>query len=334
MKQADGSAIYDPGVSHVMSTLEAQGRRPLADQTVAEARDSYRTSCKLNGLQPVPVQTVTDLVAQRGDSAIPLRVYRPQASPDSGAPALVYFHGGGWVIGDLDTHDPICRYLANASKCCIVAVDYRLAPEHPYPAALDDALHAYRWITANAAELGLDPQALGVAGDSAGGGLATLVALETREAPFPKPKSQILFYPVTDLSSESAGYARVTDGFPVVASSMRWFRNHYLPLPQDRQSERASPLKASSLQGLPPTLIVTARHDPLYEEGVAYAHQLEAAGTCVTHLSLGGQIHGFLTLGGLLEAASATLDLAGRTAAMLLPSAGTGLNPSFLHQER
>ena len=320
MDQVDGTVTYDPDVAAMLSTLAAQGRRKLAEQSVAEAREAYRVSCRVNGLRPVPMQSATNLIAQCGDRAIPLRLYRPKVSPGHGASALVFFHGGGWVIGDLDTHDPICRYLANASKCCVVAVDYRLAPEHPYPTPLDDALSAYRWITANAAELGLNPQAIGVAGDSAGGGLATLVALETREGPFPKPKLQILFYPVTDLSSESPGYARVTDGLPIVASSMRWFRDHYLPLAQDRQSARASPLRASSLKGLPPALVVTARHDPLYEEGVAYAHRLEAAGTCVTHFSLGGQIHGFLTLGGLLETASVTLDLAGHAAAMLLSS--------------
>jgi len=264
------------------------------------------------------MQSVTEFIARCSDAAIPLRFYRPEGSPERGAAALIFFHGGGWVIGDLDTHDPICRYLAHASKCCIVAVDYRLAPEHPFPAALDDALNAYRWITANAAELGLDPETLGVAGDSAGGALATSVALEMRESPIPHPKVQLLFYPVTDLSSESAGYTRITQGVPIVADTMRWFRNHYLPLPHHPQEVRASPLRAANVQGLPPAFIVTARHDPLYEEGIAYARRIEAAGTCVTHLSLGGQTHGFLTLGGLMEAASITLDLAGRTAALWL----------------
>jgi acetyl esterase len=225
---------------------------------------------------------------------------------------LVFYHGGGWVVGDLDTHDPVCRYLAKASQCCVISVNYRLAPEHPFPAAVIDSSAAFDWIVRNAATIGIDVDRIGVAGDSAGGFLATYVALERMIANEEvKPHVQVLFYPVTDLTAESEGYLRVMEGFSFTSVTMRWFRDHYVASSRSPSDTRLAPLLYLNLAGLPATFIVTSKHDPLCEEGVDYATRLEDVGVRVSHLHLGDQIHGFLTLGARIKVAESVLNLAG-----------------------
>jgi acetyl esterase len=231
-----------------------------------------------------------------------VRLYRPKGAGSTTAlPVLVYYHGGGWVIGDLETHDVLCRQITAAAGIAVVAVDYRLAPEHKFPAAIDDAWAATRWVVKQAARLGIDPSRLAVGGDSAGGNLAAVVALMARDAGDPAIQLQMLNYPVTDLAAEAPSYAEFADGFMLTRDSMRWFVDHYLESKSEASDWRASPLRAPSLAGVAPALVVTAGFDPLRDEGDAYARKLRAAGVRVDHICYGGMVHGFLPMGKLLD---------------------------------
>ncbi len=288
-------------------------RPPLHELPVPEARAAYALGCEMNGLPRDAVVATADVVAHTSAGPLNLRSYWVNEDAESSLMGgLVFFHGGGWVVGSLDTHDSICRELARTSGCRVVAVDYRLAPEHPFPAAIDDVVASYQWIAQNAEGLGVDASCLGVVGDSAGGFLATFVALSARDyAEEIRPKLQLLFYPVTDLTVESEGYSRVASGLPFTSATMQWFRDHYVRDSLGADDVRLAPLNALDLTGSPDTLIVTSGFDPLCEEGVAYAHRLQDARVRVNHLHLADQIHGFLTLGLRINAARTVLDWAG-----------------------
>src|SRR4029077_21093511 len=217
--------------------------------------------------------------------------------------AYLFFHGGGWVIGDVNTHDVLCRQLTAASGASVISVDYRLAPEHKFPAAADDSWAATTWVIAHAAELGLDASRVAVGGDSAGGNLATVVALMARDAGGPTIKLQTLIYPVTDVMRETRTYADFADGYLLTRESMRWFIAQYLPAGDQARDWRVSPLRAPSLAGLPPALIITAGFDPLRDEGEMYAGRLRDAGNMVDYVCYGGMIHGFIGMGKLLDTA-------------------------------
>ena len=243
-----------------------------------------------------------DLTADGPLGTIPLRVYRPGGVPDSRPlPVLVFFHGGGWVIGDIETHDVVCRQVTAEAGISVISVDYRLAPENKFPAAVDDAWAATRWIAAHGAELGIDPARLAVGGDSAGGNLAAVVALLARDAGWPKISLQVLTYPVTDLGAETKSYADLAEGYMLTRDSMRWFRAHYLSKEEDALDWRVSPIRATSLAGLPPALVITAGFDPLRDEGQAYALRLSEAGVSVDAVCFGGMIHGFVPMGRLID---------------------------------
>ena len=239
-----------------------------------------------------------------------MRLYRPS---EGLLPALIYFHGGGWVVGDLDTHDVVCRQIAQQSGVVVIAVDYRLAPEHPFPAAVDDSWSALTWVAAHADELGIDATRLAVGGDSAGGGLAAVMTLMARDAGAPRLMSQLLVYPVTDLRAQSASYSTFAEGYMLTRSAMQWYINQYAPHADAMHDWRASPLLAPSLHGLPPALIVAAACDPLRDEGAAYARRLEDAGVAVDYHCVDGMIHGFLTMGGKIDAASHAVTLMAAT---------------------
>ncbi|HEY3186871.1 MAG TPA: alpha/beta hydrolase, partial [Solirubrobacteraceae bacterium] len=211
------------------------------------------------------------------------------------------FHGGGWVIGDLETHDVLCRQLTAEAGIAVVAVDYRLAPEAKFPAAVDDAWAATRWVVAHADRLGIDARRIAVGGDSAGGNLAAVVALLARDAGTPKIALQALLYPVTDVGTEWPSYLAFADGYLLTSESMRWFIAHYLTSEKETADWRASPLRAPSLRGVPPALIVTAGFDPLRDEGEAYARALRDAGVRVDYVCYGGMIHGFIPMGRLID---------------------------------
>ncbi len=222
----------------------------------------------------------------------------------------MFAHGGGWVLGDLDTHDTICRRLAKGVRASIIAVEYRLSPETPFPGAVTDVISALETVATSPETYGVDPARLAVAGDSAGATLATVAALLARDKGWPALCAQLLFYPITDLLAESPSYAGVGGDHLLTAASMRWFRRLYLAHPDDARDWRASPLRAPSLKGAPQSLIVTCGQDPLCDEGRAYTSRLEADGVSVSNLHLADQVHGFLTSGGALRQAPPVLDMA------------------------
>ena len=214
---------------------------------------------------------------------------------------LLYFHGGGWVIGNIESSDALCRILTNAAGCIVVSVDYRLAPEHPFPAAVDDAYHAAMWAAANAASFGGDPLRLAVGGDSAGGNLAAVVAQIARDRGKPAIRFQLLIYPVTDAACDTPSYSENADGYFLTRDAMQWFWNHYARSDADRNHPYASPLRASNLAGLPAALVITAEFDPLRDEGERYAERMRAAGTPVQLTRYDGMIHGFFAMGAMID---------------------------------
>ena len=299
-------SALDPQVRAVIDLVIKSGRPAYHTLSPKDARQLFRETRPAATPTPPQIGAVRDAVT---DGAIPLRVYRPVGVPDTTAlPALVFFHGGGWVIGDLETHDVLCRQLTAASGASVISVDYRLAPEHKFPAAAEDAWAATRWIVTHAAELGLDASRLAVGGDSAGGNLAAVVALMARDAGGPAITLQVLIYPVTDVMRETRTYADFAEGYMLTRDSMRWFIAHYLRSKDDASDWRVSPLRASSLAGLPPALIVTAGFDPLRDEGEQYANRLRDGGVMVDYACYGGMVHGFLGMGKLIDTAMRAVD--------------------------
>jgi acetyl esterase/lipase len=291
----------DPQAQQVCDLIVASGRPPIETLTPEQARQAYLAAKPILQPDPDPVAEVVNLQADGPAGAIPLRLYRGNGADKRKAqPALIYFHGGGWVIGDLETHDQVCRALANAIPAVVVSVDYRLAPEHKFPAAAVDAIAATRWIAGNAQHLGIDATRLAVGGDSAGGNLATVVALEMRDRGGPKLAFQLLIYPSTDMRMAWPSLERHAQQLPLTRAGMQWFVEHYLRSSADKSDWRASPLLAKSLAGLPPALVITAGFDPLGDEGQAYAEALRKAGVATVHERFNGQIHGFVTMGRII----------------------------------
>ncbi len=275
-----------------------------------DARRFYRERRALTQPEPPEVGQVRDLRADGPGGPIPLRAYRPLGS-DAAArlPVLVYYHGGGWTIGDLDTHDTLCRELCNLSGCAVVAVDYRMGPEHRFPAAVDDVLAATRWVRAQADTLGLDASRLAVGGDSAGGNLAAVVALAARDAGDLPIAFQLLIYPATDMRRGHASHVTNGQGYVLTSDSVTYFHNHYIDDPKHDLDWRASPLLHERLDGLPPALVLTAGYDPLRDEGLAYAEALTEAGNRAVYVCFERQIHGFITMGRILDDAPVAVDL-------------------------
>ena len=305
-----GAAALDPQVAAVIDLVVKSGRPAYHQLSPKDARQLFRDTRPAATPVPPEIGSVRDLAAEGPRGPIPLRIYRPAGVPASTPlAALVYFHGGGWVIGDLETHDVLCRQLTAESGASVVSVDYRLAPEHKFPAAADDAWAATRWVVANAARLGVDAARLAVGGDSAGGNLAAVVTLLAREQRAPAIGLQILLYPVTDLAAETRSYRDFAEGYLLTRDGMRWFSAHYLNAPDEAADWRASPLRAQSHAGLPPALIVTAGFDPLRDEGEAYAGRLRDAGVRVDYVCYGGMIHGFVPMGRLIDTATRAVSL-------------------------
>ena len=292
----------DPQAQEVINLVIKSGRPAYNTLSPKDARQLFRETRPASTPTPPEIGAVKNLVAEGPGGPIPLRIYRPAGVAASAAlPGLMYFHGGGWVIGDLDTHDVLCRQLTAWAGITVVNVDYRLAPEHKFPAAADDAWAATRWAVAHASELGLDAGRLAVGGDSAGGNLAAVVALQARDAGAPAIKLQVLVYPVTDVAAESRSYQDFSEGYMLTRESMRWFTAHYLAASGQATDWRVSPLRAASHAGLPPALVVTAGFDPLRDEGAAYAAKLQQAGVLVDYVCYGGMVHGFAGMGKLIE---------------------------------
>jgi acetyl esterase len=295
-------------VQTILTMIAAAGGPELTEATPEQAREMYAALSAVGS--KTECASVTDAAAAGPAGDVPVRIYVPTDAPGP-RPVLVYFHGGGWVIGDVETHDSTVRAVAAASGVTVVSVDYRLAPEHPFPAPLDDCCAAVRWVVDNAEALDVDPARLAVGGDSAGGNLAAVAAVRMRDAGIPVA-FQLLVYPVTDGTMGSASYAENAEGYFLTRDSMDWFWGHYVG-DGDRTHPHVSPVHApdESLAGLPPALIITAEFDPLRDEGEAYAARLQAAGVPVTTTRYDGVIHGFFSMGDMIPEGKAAVDEAG-----------------------
>jgi acetyl esterase len=305
-----------PEIQAQLARIAAAGSPPLEQQSAEQARRLHVEGAAALAGSPVEVAAVADrtIPGPAGDLAV--RVYTPHGQPP--LPIVVWFHGGGWVVGTLDTYDTVCRALAAAAPAVVVAVDYRLAPEHRYPAAAEDAYAATLWASRNAAELGGSQQRLAVAGDSAGGNLAAVIALGARDRGGPAIGFQLLVYPITDHGMDTASYREHADGYQLTAAGMRWYWDHYLG-GADGGAPDASPLRAAFFGGLPPALVITAEHDVLRDEGEAYAARLRAAGVPAAVSRYPGMVHGFFRWRAVTPAAEAALQEAAAAVRAALP---------------
>jgi acetyl esterase len=296
--------MLDPQARALLDLMIERNVPPTHTVAPAEARALYRDRRHVTQPEPPPVADVREL---KGDGGTPLRLYRPGAGT---LPLLVYFHGGGWVIGDLETHDGVCRHLAHASGCAVLSVDYRLAPEHRFPAAVDDCAAAVRWARREAAALAIAAARIGVGGDSAGGNLAAVTAIAERDAGTPLA-CQLLIYPATDMRAVAPSHTTNGQGYLLTADSIAYYRGHYVPDAAAWSDWRVSPLLAADLSGLPPALVLTAGFDPLRDEGRLHADALSEAGNRVQAVCFERQIHGFITMGRVIDEANSALDLCG-----------------------
>jgi acetyl esterase len=291
-----------PEVQVLLNQLKESGFPALEALSPADARAAAGA---LAAPGTEPVARIEDRTVPGPAGPIPVRIYIPEGPAIK--PVLVYFHGGGWVIGNITTTDAACRSLANQAGCVVVSVDYRLAPEHKFPAAPEDCYAAVCWVAENAAALGVNPGQVAVGGDSAGGNLAAVVSLMARDRGGPAIGFQLLVYPVTDYNLETASYQENAEGYFLTRSMMAWFWQHYLTNEAEGRHWMASPLRAESLQGLPPALVITAEFDPLRDEGEAYAQRLEEAGVPVVARRYPGMIHAFFTMPEVLSDGKAAI---------------------------
>lgn len=298
----------DPDAAAVLTAFREAGRPAYETLSPTEARAFYLAGRVVTNPEPPGITSAESIMVPGPAGAIPARIYRPLTlrQADGLSPCLIFFHGGGWVIGDLDSHDVVCRTLADKGQLIVISVDYRLAPEHKFPAAVDDAIAATDWISKNAAPLGIDDARLIVGGDSAGGNLAAIVAINARNAG-PKIAGQILIYPATDFRMTHSSHSEPETDCLLTHSVIRWFRDHYLNGASDVDNWRASPARIENLSGLPPAFVLTAGADPLRDEGNEFAGRLADAGVPVVLQTYPGQFHGFITMGKLLPKAHAAL---------------------------
>ncbi|RWA75120.1 MAG: alpha/beta hydrolase [Mesorhizobium sp.] len=290
------TSSLDPQAQKVLDLGRQAGEPPFETGPPDEARRVYEQSFPHLQGEREPVAAVGERTIAGPGGRLMLRLYRGQGAPAADSPALLYLHGGGWVIGNLDSHDEICRWFANIASCIVVSPDYRLAPEHKFPAAIEDCRAVLSFMRETADDLGIDTRRIAVGGDSAGGNLATVLSLMSRGDKSPLT-AQLLLYPNTDATQTADSYRRFGEGFGLTASTMAWFRDHYIVDAADIDDWRVSPLKAASLAGAPPAFVAIAGHDILADEGEAYARQLKADGVPVVVKRWPGQIHGFVSMG-------------------------------------
>jgi acetyl esterase len=298
--------ILDPDAAAVFKAFQEAGRPPYETLTPNEAREFYLAACPVTNPEPPELKSVEPLSIPAPHGSIPARIYTPKAPRLAGGlvPCLVFFHGGGWVIGDPESHDVVCRKLADEGRLIVISVDYRLAPEHKFPAAVDDAIAATKWIADHAGKLGIDTARLSVGGDSAGGNLAAVVAIAARDGNGPAIAGQVLIYPAIDFAMTHPSHSEPDTSILLTHAVIKWFRDHYLNGAADVHDWRASPARATTLIGLPPAYVLTAGADPLRDEGDEYARRLKEAGVAVTWRHFPGQFHGFFTMGKLLQQAN------------------------------
>ncbi|MBY0510637.1 MAG: alpha/beta hydrolase [Rhodospirillaceae bacterium] len=296
----------DPIAKAIIDQMSAMNAIPLSQMSAA----AYRA---MNNAVPRPpsmiqLAEITDRTIPGPDGDVPVRIYKASQEPNQ--PCLVFFHGGGFVICGLDSHDGTCRALSKATGCTVVSVDYRLAPEHKFPAGVEDSYAATLWVAKNASALGIDANRIAVGGDSAGANFATVVALLIRERGGPKLRHQMLIYPVTDQTCSTESYDLFARDYFLTKEMMIWFRDHYLPTGHDPADPLASPLHMENLADLPPATVITAEYDPLRDEGEAYAARLKKAGVAVDMKRYDGVFHGFFSMGGVLPQADQALAFA------------------------
>ena len=301
--------MLHPQARALLDLIDQRAAPAVHEQTPLEARESYRARRFFTQPDAQPVAHVRELTADGPHGPIAMRLYRPTSETSGALPVLVYFHGGGWVIGDLDTHDALCRALANGSGCAVVSVDYRMGPEHRFPAAVDDCLAATYWVRRNAAALNVNPDKLAVGGDSAGGNLAAVIALAARNAGDLPVAYQLLIYPATVQRRVTRSGAVNGQGLLLTVDSMRYFHDHYIDDDRHDHDWRAAPLLCDDLGRLPPALVLTAGFDPLRDEGIEYAHRLTQAGNRATLVSFERQIHGFITMGKVIDEAEEAIAM-------------------------
>lgn len=315
--------MLDPQAQALLQLMQEKGAPPVHTLTPVQARIAYQERRTYTQPSAPPLKRVENTTFNQGGINIPVRLYYPdQHQAAESLPALVYLHGGGWTIGDLDTHDVVCRTLCCDAQCVVMSVDYRLAPEHPFPAAYDDAVAAWLWLHAQAEQRGVDPQRIAIGGDSAGGNLAAAACLGLR-ALAKKPAMQLLIYPTTHMQPTTPSYQTNGKGYMLTQESMAWYAGNYLSKPEDALDWRASPLVATSLQDLPAAFTLTAGFDPLRDEGRYYADALSQAGVSSQYVCFERQIHGFITMGRVLQEAHTALALC----AVVLKSHFTTANP-------
>lgn len=309
----------DPVLKGFLDQLDAQPTPKMWEMEPPMAREAMAAMMQLAGPQNIPIGSVLNIAIPGPSHPIPARAYTPVEAASGTLPALAFFHGGGFVIGNLETHDGLCRMLANMSGCKIISVDYRLSPEHPFPAAVEDAFAATSWIANNASGLNIDAARLAVGGDSAGGNLAAVVTQMARDAGGPKLAFQMLLFPATDMGAVTASRRDFAEGYLLDMKTMQWFTNHYIRDSGDLKNPQASPLLADNFSNLPPAFVMVAEFDPLHDEGVAYAEKLRNANVPVLVEDYPGMVHDFIYLVAVLPQASGALG----TAAKALKSALT-----------
>lgn len=313
MTEPTNPVTLDPQVAMLLQMQAAAGAQPMESFEPDALREAFSVQSKLTAAPPVEMASVEDRLIPGDESDIPIRIYRPHSETIGLLPVLVFYHGGGWVICDLDTHDDACRSLAAEGDCMVVSVDYRLAPEHKYPAAVDDAWASLLWVAENGTSIGADNQRIAVGGDSAGGNLAAVTALMARNQGGPEIALQLLVYPVVDIANLSRpSHQLFAENYGLTLAAMNWFKDHYLPPGQDPADPHISPLCAADMAGLPPAMVITCEADVLRDEGEAYAQALHNAGVHVEQKRYPGMVHGFFSMAGVITAGMQARQEAGQ----------------------
>lgn len=297
----------DPQAKWVLDIAEQAKVPPLEEMTAHDAKLAYEERAQKLCLKGVSIGKIEDRKITGVHGEIPIRIYHPECGGTS-LPVLVYYHGGGWVVGSCDSHDGLCRQICNQGSFIVVSIDYRMGPDTKFPAAIDDAIASYEWVLGNAESFRADRTRVAVGGDSAGGNLAAVVCLNAKANNTALPQFQWLIYPATNMAMDTQSHSDFSEGYFLTKSLMVWFQEHYLNSPDDVKDWRASPLIAKDLSDLPAALVQTAGFDPLKDEGKAYADRLEAAGVKVSYTDYPGMIHGFINLGGVIDAAHTAIE--------------------------
>ena len=300
----------DPIVKAFIDQMAAQPAPKMYELPAPAARMMFGAIMEMTGPKDVPIGKTQNLTCPGPGGDIPLRIYTPVAPAAEALPALLFFHGGGFVIGNIDTHDGLCRMIANEAGVRVIAVDYRLAPEHKYPAAIEDGYAALKFVEANAPQLGVDANRLAVGGDSAGGNITAVLTQMAKEKGGPSIAFQLLFFPVTQIGEETSSLKNYAEGFVLERAGLEWFYNCYVPAGTHKSDPALSPLHAASLDGLPPAYLTVAEFDPLHDEGLEYGKKLKAAGVACEIVDYPGLVHDFIYFQSVLPQAAVALKAA------------------------